>query len=77
MTRRFHIGLSLVSFLVVAGCSATTSVSTSGAIPFPAKYVAELPGDRELWASLTPEQQQRALAFLSTGSTIQSSLFED
>ena len=36
-----------------------------------------MPGDAALWETLTVEQQQRALAFLSDGSTIRSSMIED
>ena len=36
-----------------------------------------LPGDIELWLTLTPEQQARALLFLQDGSTIRSSLEAD
>jgi hypothetical protein len=36
-----------------------------------------MPGDAALWETLTVEQQQRALAFLSDGSTIRSSLLGD
>lgn len=36
-----------------------------------------LPGDEELWLSLTSAQQQRALEFLQDGSTIRSSLMPD
>lgn len=36
-----------------------------------------LPGDEDLWVSLTPAQQQRAIEFLQDGSTIRSSLLPD
>ena len=36
-----------------------------------------LPGDLDLWLTLTPEQQARALVFLRDGSTIRSSLLSD
>ncbi|MEP0156201.1 hypothetical protein [Pseudophaeobacter sp.] len=35
-----------------------------------------MPGDAALWETLTVEEQRRALAFLSDGSTIRSSLVE-
>lgn len=47
-----------------------------GVAPLPSGYPL-LPGDEELWYSLTPAQQQRALEFLSDGSTIRSSLEPD
>jgi hypothetical protein len=47
-----------------------------GQMPLPSGYPL-LPGDAELWPSLTPAQQQRALQFLQDGSTIRSSLQAD
>jgi hypothetical protein len=47
-----------------------------GGAPLPAGYPL-LPGDEELWYSLTPAQQERAIAFLKDGSTIRSSLKAD
>ena len=44
-------------------------------VPLPWDYPL-MPGDAALWETLTVEQQQRALAFLSDGSTIRSSLVE-
>ena len=61
---------------------ATTAAGTApqpqstSALPFPTGYPVQ-PGDRELWASLTPAEQQRALGFLKIGSTIRSSLLGD
>jgi hypothetical protein len=47
-----------------------------GKLPLPAGY-ALLPGDTELWPTLTREQQERALLFLKDGSTIRASLRTD
>ena len=44
-----------------------------GKLPLPVQYPL-LPGDAELWQSLTLEQQQRAMLFLKDGSSIRSSL---
>ncbi|MGB0968385.1 MAG: hypothetical protein ACPGUX_09385 [Halocynthiibacter sp.] len=44
-----------------------------GQLPIPNEYPLQ-PGDHELWVTLTPEQQARAMLFLQDGSTIQSSL---
>jgi hypothetical protein len=47
-----------------------------GKLALPAGY-ALLPGDAELWPTLTREQQERALLFLKDGSTIRASLRTD
>jgi hypothetical protein len=47
-----------------------------GMTPPPSGYPL-LPGDEELWYSLTPAQQERAAQFLKDGSTIRSSLQAD
>lgn len=47
-----------------------------GKLALPAGY-ALLPGDEELWPTLTREQQERALQFLKDGSTIRASLRAD
>lgn len=47
-----------------------------GGLPLPTQY-ALMPGDAELWNTLTREQQERALRFLASGSTIRSSLRGD
>lgn len=47
-----------------------------GKLPLPTQYPL-LPGDAELWATLTREQQERALQFLRDGSTIRASLEVD
>lgn len=44
-----------------------------GKLPLPTDYPL-LPGDAELWATLTLEQQERALLFLEDGGTIRGSL---
>ncbi|MBY6048282.1 hypothetical protein [Vannielia litorea] len=56
---------------LLAGCAERGAIS--GEIPFPEGY-ALMPGDRERWAAMSDDQRRRALAFISTGSTIQSSL---
>ena len=48
----------------------------NGKLPLPAEYPL-LEGDAELWPTLTLEQQERAIEFLETGSTIRSSLKPD
>ena len=47
-----------------------------GKVPLPSEYPL-MPGDEQLWAQMTEAQQQRALQFLSGGSTIRSSLSGD
>ena len=47
-----------------------------GGLPLPTQYPL-LPGDAELWPTLTRAQQQRAMQFLANGSTIRSSLKAD
>jgi hypothetical protein len=47
-----------------------------GLMALPSGYAA-MPGDEDLWYSLTLTQQQRALEFLEDGSTIRSSLEAD
>lgn len=47
-----------------------------GLSPLPSGYPL-MPGDEELWYSLTPAQQLRARQFLEDGSTIRSSLQPD
>lgn len=47
-----------------------------GLMNLPSGY-ALMPGDEDLWYSLTLTQQQRALEFLQDGSTIRSSLLPD
>ncbi|MCF6315456.1 MAG: hypothetical protein L3J30_04030 [Marinosulfonomonas sp.] len=57
----------------------TTTVRTTtvpGTIPLPTGFPV-MEGDMALWASLTQEQRRRAILFLQTGSTIQSSLQGD
>lgn len=44
-----------------------------GNLPLPSQYPL-LPGDAELWPTLTLAEQQRALLYLKDGSTIRSSL---
>lgn len=47
-----------------------------GKLSLPQKYTLS-PEDKALWPTLTLEQQKRALLFLKSGSTIQSSLQGD
>ncbi|WP_141246431.1 hypothetical protein [Actibacterium ureilyticum] len=56
--------------------SARTPVRPRGTASIPSEYPLQ-PGDAQLWQSLTPEQQRRALDFLRDGSTIRSSLQPD
>ncbi len=62
--------------VAAAPASVPTIVETNGTLPLPTEYALQ-PGDAELWASLTTAQQQRALLFLDSGSTIRSSLTVD
>lgn len=50
--------------------------AVAGKLPLPVEYNL-LPGDKELWPTLTLTQQKRAIEFLKTGSTIRSSLQGD
>ncbi|PPB82146.1 hypothetical protein LV82_00068 [Albidovulum inexpectatum] len=54
----------------------TEQPAEPGKLPLPTQYPL-LPGDAELWATLTREQQERALQFLRDGSTIRASLEVD
>lgn len=47
-----------------------------GTLPLPRQYPL-MSGDAALWSRMTMPQQRRALSFLKTGSTIQSSLMGD
>ena len=47
-----------------------------GGLPLPLQYPLQA-GDPELWPTLTRAQQERAMAFLADGSTIQASLKGD
>lgn len=51
-------------------------VAVAGKLPLPTQY-ALMPGDADLWNTLTLAQQQRALLFLQDGSTIAASLRTD
>lgn len=64
--------LSLMAAAALAGCAAPQG----GGIPFPEGY-AVMPGDRERWAQMSEVEQRRALAFLSTGASLQSSMEPD
>ncbi|MEP2717133.1 hypothetical protein [Pseudophaeobacter sp.] len=70
--REITLGLLGLAALLLAAC-AKGPVSQ---VPTPWDYPL-MPGDAALWETLTVEQQQRALAFLSDGSTIRSSLAGD
>ena len=54
----------------------TQDTTNTGGLPLPVSYPL-LPGDAELWPTLTRAQQERALAFLADGSTISASLKGD
>ncbi|MCT8161260.1 hypothetical protein [Pseudoruegeria sp. SHC-113] len=62
------IGLSLMG---LAACS--TGTDTSG---LPNQFPL-LAGDEDLWPTMDDTERQRAVLFLTSGSTIQSSLLED
>ena len=70
--------------VVAAGGSARSQASTvrtapaavPGTMPFPTGFPV-MEGDVALWATLTQDQRRRAILFLHTGSTIQSSLQGD
>lgn len=68
--------MRLPILLLLTACLAACS-STGGAIPFPAGLYPEQPGDRQKWELLSDLEKRRALSFLSTNSTIHSSLFGD
>ncbi|WP_139792546.1 hypothetical protein [Pseudophaeobacter leonis] len=59
--------------LLLSACADMPEISQSA---LPAGY-ALMPGDEALWQRLTEAEQRRALAFLSDGSTIRSSLAGD
>lgn len=61
---------------VAEAAPARTVKTVKGRLPLPTGYPL-LPGDAELWATLTLEQQKRALLFLQDGSTIRASLRTD
>lgn len=50
--------------------------TVAGKQPYPDEYTLQ-PGDADLWPTLTLAQQQRAIEFLKSGSTIRSSLDGD
>jgi hypothetical protein len=52
---------------------ARAAKAAPGKLPLPAGYPL-LPGDAELWPTLSREQQDRAMLFLKDGSTIRASL---
>lgn len=49
--------------------------AAKGKLPLPVQYPL-MPGDAELWPTLTLDQQKRALVYLQDGSTILASLGE-
>ncbi|MCD9148250.1 hypothetical protein [Pseudophaeobacter flagellatus] len=65
------LALGLAALLL----SACTEYEVSP-VPLPSDY-ALMPGDATLWETLSQDEQRRALAYLSDGSTIRSSLVED
>lgn len=56
--------------------SACTVVNELGAEGLPTQYPL-MPGDAVLWPQLDDAQRARALSFLASGSTIQSSILGD
>ncbi|SIN78783.1 hypothetical protein [Vannielia litorea] len=66
-----RIAAIVITGAVLAGC--TERGGLRGEIPFPEGY-ALMPGDRERWAAMNDAERRRALAFISTGATIQSSM---
>ncbi|MCV2870121.1 hypothetical protein OEW28_15940 [Defluviimonas sp. WL0002] len=73
-----YYGSSLVEVTIAPADAAPASYvkPAAGKLPLPESYPL-LPGDAELWATLTREQQERALLFLQDGSTIRASLRSD
>ncbi|MCO6383235.1 MAG: hypothetical protein JXQ91_15190 [Vannielia sp.] len=71
MGRISAIVLTGATLALLSGCGERGGLS--GGIPFPESY-ALMPGDRERWAAMNDAQRRRALAFISTGATIQSSM---
>ncbi|MCP5324092.1 MAG: hypothetical protein H6902_05590 [Rhodobacteraceae bacterium] len=71
-------GSSLVEVTIApAPAAATTYVKpATGKLPLPSTFPL-LPGDAELWPTLTRAEQERALMFLQDGSTIRASLRTD
>lgn len=59
-----------------AGAATAIPSGSTGALPLPSQYPL-MPGDAALWPSLSTAQQERALAYLQSGSTIRSSLLPD
>jgi hypothetical protein len=53
-----------------------SEIANTGGLPLPIQYPLQA-GDAELWPTLTRAQQERAMAFLADGSTIQASLKGD
>ncbi len=72
MGRTFKVIFAGTLLALLAGCAETRDL-VGGGIPFPEGY-ALMPGDRERWAEMNDDQRRRALAYISTGSTIQSSM---
>lgn len=65
-----RLGLLGLSALLLSACGDKDPISQT---PLPWDYPL-MPGDSVLWETLTEEEQRRALAYLSDGSTIRSSL---
>ena len=57
----------------VAKLPAPPQKTPKGKLPLPTEYPL-MPGDAELWASLTRAEQERALQFLKDGGSIRASL---
>lgn len=75
MGRISKIAMTGALLALLASCGYVDG-PVGGGIPFPEGY-ALMPGDRERWANMNDTQRRRALAFISTGSTIQSSMVNE
>ena len=67
-------GIAGLALSLLASCGADGTAG--GGIPFPEGY-ALMPGDRARWEEMNEAERRRALAYISTGSTIQSSLIAE
>lgn len=73
LRRDIKLGFSGLTALLLTACGGQEEILGT---PLPVDFPL-MPGDAALWATLTPEEQRRALDFLSDGSTIRSSLERD
>ncbi|WP_278923219.1 MULTISPECIES: hypothetical protein [Pseudophaeobacter] len=70
-----HRDIKLLALGLAALLLSACAESEVSSVPLPSDY-ALMPGDATLWETLTLDEQRRALAYLSDGSTIRSSLVE-